>query len=113
MVNEPHPAHLGPDGFKPAMGKTVLVTDQGEAWEECPFGVFEFHEYCHEHLLMLSVSREQDLGELIQIPYPGDFVEAQIDLAAWHFFHHCLFETNPAFSRVAGDISVVKIFSSI
>jgi hypothetical protein len=77
------------------------------------FGVFEFHEYGHEHLLMLSVPWKKDLGELIQIPSPGDFVETQIDFRAWHFFHPCLFDANPAFSGVAGDIPVVKIFSSI
>jgi hypothetical protein len=48
------------------------------------------------------------------VPGQSPFLsETQIDLAAWHFFHPCVFDANPAFSGVAGDIPVVKIFSSI
>lgn len=110
VIDQAHATHLASDCLQGAFGKTVFLTEVVQARHVLSGSVFEIYEDSQEYPLVVSVAREQQLGQLLHILNAGNLVGVEFDLGAWRFFHPCLFDANAAFFERIGLKAMLKKF---
>ena len=108
VIYQSHTTHLTPGCLHSAFGEIVFLAEVVQAWQELPGSVLELYEDSQEYPLVVSVSREQQPGQLLHILDAGNLVGVEFDLGACRFFHPCLFDANVAFFEPMGLKALLK-----